>query len=310
LGIVDNFQVAGCGELRDNHKAAAYWVGRQSSPLPINSMSQVITPTSSLNNGLVIVDGSYRTPARRVSPLARAFPSTHFYPQLYRNIFRASAIARRGGYGDQAWINTSANILRALEGVGFKFDVTGLDHIARLEGPCLIVGNHMSSLETGVLPALIRPLKPVTFVVKQALLDYPVFKHVMRARKPIAVTQTNPRLDLKTMLSDGVARLAEGTSIIVFPQGARRPTFDPAKFNTIGVKLAQRANVPIIPMALSTYGWPLGKWASDFGRLDPSRTVHFAFGEPMWVEGKGAAANAALIDFIQTHLRQWGVQNA
>jgi 1-acyl-sn-glycerol-3-phosphate acyltransferase len=272
-------------------------------------MSPVTTPKSPLDNGLAIVNGAYQTPPGRGSALGRAFPSTLFYPRLYRNIFRSSAIARRGGYDDQAWIDTSSGILRALEGVGFQFDVTGLDHIARLEGPCLIVGNHMSSLETGVLPALIRPLKPVTFVVKQALLDYPVFKHVMRARKPIAVTQTNPRLDLKTMLEQGAERLAEGTSIIVFPQGARRPTFEQERFNTIGVKLAQRSSVPIIPMALLTDAWPLGWPVSDFGRLNPSRTVRFAFGEPMWVEGRGGEANARLIDFIHTHLRAWGAEH-
>lgn len=274
-------------------------------------MSQVAaSPKSPLDNGLAIVNGAYQTPPGKASAISRTFPSTLFYPRLYGNIFRASAIARRGQYDDQAWIDTSAGILRALEDVGFQFDVTGLDHIARLEGPCLIVGNHMSSLETGVLPALVRPLKPVTFVVKQALLDYPVFKHVMRARKPIAVTQTNPRLDLKTMLADGAECLAQGTSIIVFPQGARRATFDPAQFNTIGVKLAQRSNVPIIPLALLTDAWPLGWPVSDFGRLDPSRPVRFAFGAPMMVEGKGTAANAALIEFIQSHLREWGVKNS
>jgi 1-acyl-sn-glycerol-3-phosphate acyltransferase len=270
-------------------------------------MSQVTAPPAPLNNGLSIVDGAYRTPPGRASALARLTPSLQFYQSLYRNIFSSSAIARRGGYDDQAWIDTSTRILHALERVGCQFDITGLDNVAKLEGPCLIVGNHMSSLETGVLPGLIRPLKPVTFVVKQSLLDYPVFKHVMRARNPIAVTQTNPRADLKTMLTDGAARLAEGTSIIVFPQGARRATFDPTTFNTIGVKLAQRSNVPIIPMALHTYAWPLGWPVSDFGKLNPSQTVRFAFGEPLWVDSRGAAANGALIDFIQSHLRQWGV---
>lgn len=269
-------------------------------------MSQVILPQSPLDNGLAIVNGVYQTPPGRRSALGGFFPSLQFYLQLYRNIFRSSAIARRGGYDDQAWIDTSTGVLRALEGVGAQFDVTGLDHIARLEGPCLIVGNHMSSLETGVLPALIRPLKPVTFVVKQALLDYPVFKHVMRARKPIAVTQTNPRLDLKTMLEQGAERLAEGTSIIVFPQGARRPTFEQERFNTIGVKLAQRSGVPIIPMALMTDFWPLGWPLSDFGRLNTGQTVRFAFGEPIWIEGRGAETNARLIDFIHTRLREWG----
>lgn len=274
-------------------------------------MSQLVSPPASpLDNGLAIVNGAYQTLPGRASALARAFPSTFFYPRLYRNIFRSSAIARRGRYDDQAWIDTSSHILQSLEKVGFHFEVSGLDNFAKVDGPCLIVGNHMSSLETGVLPALIRPLKPVTFVVKQALLDYPVFRHVMRARKPIAVTQTNPRLDLKTMLEEGAQRLAEGTSIIVFPQGARRPTFEPEKFNTIGVKLAQRSNVPIVPLALLTDGWPLGWPVSDFGRLNPLKPARFAFGEPMMVEGKGTDANAAVIDFIQRHLRQWGFANS
>jgi 1-acyl-sn-glycerol-3-phosphate acyltransferase len=107
------------------------------------------------------------------------------------------------------------------------------------------------------------------------------------------------------MLDEGAARLAEGTSIIVFPQGARRAMFDPAKFNTIGVKLAQRSNVPIVPMALETDGWPLGKRLSDFGRLDPGRKARFAFGEPISVQGRGGDANALIIDYIQSHLRRW-----
>lgn len=268
-------------------------------------MSQVTTPLPSLSNGLDIVDGVYRTAPRKTAFLARTFPSLTFFPQLHRAIFRGSAIARRGGYDDQAWINTSVTILRALEGVGCQFEITGLDNFDKFEGPCLIVANHISSLETGVLPAIIRPLRPVTFVVKQSLLDYPVFRHVMRARRPIAVTQTNPRADLKTMLEEGAKRLAEGTSIIVFPQGARRATFDPTEFNSIGVKLAQRSNVPIVPLALMTSAWPLGKLVTDFGRIDPSCKVRFAFGEPMTIEGRGGDGNAKLISFIESHLQRW-----
>jgi 1-acyl-sn-glycerol-3-phosphate acyltransferase len=40
----------------------------------------------------------------------------------------------------------------------------------------------MSTLETFVLPYLIAPHRPMTFVVKKSLVEYPVFKHVMRAR--------------------------------------------------------------------------------------------------------------------------------
>ena len=47
----------------------------------------------------------------------------------------------------------------------------------------------MSSLETMVLPAIVQPIKHVTFVVKASLLNYPIFKYVMRSRDPVAVTR-------------------------------------------------------------------------------------------------------------------------
>jgi hypothetical protein len=43
----------------------------------------------------------------------------------------------------------------------------------------------------------------------------------------------------------------------------------------------------------------------DFGRIDPSRKAHFAFGEAFNVEGKGSTEHQQVIDFIQHHLAQW-----
>ena len=62
----------------------------------------------------------------------------------------------------------------------------------------------MSMMETLILPVMVQPIKPVTFVVKETLLSYPVFKHIMLSRNPIAVTRTNPRQDLKTVLNEGL----------------------------------------------------------------------------------------------------------
>jgi 1-acyl-sn-glycerol-3-phosphate acyltransferase len=146
----------------------------------------------------------------------------------------------------------------------------------------------------------------VTFVVKQCLLDYPVFKHVMRSRDPIAVSQTDPRADFKAMMQGGAERLAQGKSLIVFPGGERSARFDPARFNTIGVKLARKAGVPIVPFALETSAWGIGRWISDVGKIDPSRKARFAFGEPIEVQGRGAEAQEATIRFITEKLAAWG----
>ena len=68
----------------------------------------------------------------------------------------------------------------------------------------------MSALETFVLPCIIEPFKDTTFVVKQSLIDYPVFKYVMRSRNPIAVGRTNPRDDLKAVLDGGKRYCRQG----------------------------------------------------------------------------------------------------
>jgi 1-acyl-sn-glycerol-3-phosphate acyltransferase len=190
-----------------------------------------------------------------------------------------------------------------------KFEITGIDHLRAPEGACLVVGNHMSTLETGVLPSLIQPIRDVTFVVKESLLEYPIFKHVMRTRNPVAVTQSNARQDFKTMMEQGADRLSRGISLVVFPQGARRPVFDAAQFNSIAVKLAQRAAAPIVPLALSTGAWGLGRKFSDFGRIDPAKKVRFAFGAPLWVRGRGGEEQQAIIDFIERHLRRWDAED-
>lgn len=210
-----------------------------------------------------------------------------------------------GKYDGNAWAQSSFEVLRALEAAGMRIDVRGLGHLNSLEGPAVIIGNHMSMMETLLLPSMIGPVKPATFVVKESLLDYPVFKHIMRARKPVAVTRTNPRQDLKTVLNDGKERLGSGISIIVFPQTTRAHVFDPTQMTTIGVKLAKKARVPVVPLALKTDGWQNGRTVKDFGRLDRKKVSYFAFGEPFLVDGKGDREHKKVNKFIETHLNNW-----
>lgn len=251
------------------------------------------------------IDGVYRTAPSRTSWLAQALPSWAFYPRFLWIVWKSGVLAKRSKYGYREWSQSSYDVLAALEKVGVRFEITGAEHLQRLRTPFLAAANHMSTLETAVLPAVIQPFHNVTFVVKQSLLEYPIFKHVMRSRDPVAVTQTNPREDLKTMLVEGSARLNRGISLVVFPEGRRQGGFDPARFNTIGVKIAQRTGVPIVPLALSTDAWGLGKWIPELGKIDASKKVRFAFGEPMEVHGRGAEQHQACIDFIQHKLRAW-----
>jgi 1-acyl-sn-glycerol-3-phosphate acyltransferase len=255
---------------------------------------------------LDVIDNRYQSPATPPGLLARLSPGLSFWPGLFLVVWRASALARRDRYADEQWAGSSLTTLRLLERAGVRLEVTGLEHVASVPGPCVFIGNHMSTLETFVLPVILLPFKRVTFVVKESLLTYPLFGHVMRSRDPIAVGRTNPREDLTAVLEGGAARLAAGISLIIFPQTTRTSAFDPQEFNSIGIKLARRAGVPVVPLALKTDAWGNGRLAKDFGKIDPAKRVHFAFGAPMRIQGRGAEEQATIVAFITERLHAWG----
>ena len=248
---------------------------------------------------------AYQTGGRRGTWLGRCYPTAVFYSKILGVVYRASKLARKGLYDDQCWIDSSMTTIRALESVGGRFDLQGLDVIDRLQSACVFIGNHMSILETFVLPCLIQPYRDVTFVVKESLITYPLFGHVMRNRNPVVVGRDNPREDLKTVLEEGQKRLEANISIVIFPQTTRSVEFDPKKFNTLGVKLAKRCNVAVVPFALKTDAWGLGQRLKDFGKIRPDKIVHIRFGQPLNVQGSGKEAHNFIVDFISSHLNAW-----
>jgi 1-acyl-sn-glycerol-3-phosphate acyltransferase len=252
------------------------------------------------------VHGSYRTGTGRRSLLGRFLPEVRLYSRLLSIVWRGSSKAKRGPYVTADWVASSLETLRALEEIGAVIEINGVDNFRTLDGPCVFIGNHMSTLETMVLPAIISQFKDSTFVVKQSLVDYPVFKHIMRSRDPITVGRTNPRDDLKAVFEGGEERLKAGRSIVIFPQTTRTGVFDPGQFNTIGIKLAKKANVPVVPLALKTDAWGNGKYLKDYGKVDVSKKVWFEFGKPLWIKDRGTEEHQQIIDFISGKLKEWG----
>ena len=106
------------------------------------------------------------------------------------------------------------------------------------------------------------------------------------------------------VLDGGVERLSRGISIIVFPQSTRMPVFDEHHFNTIGVKLARKANVPVVPLALKTDAWGQGKKFKELGKITPL-PVHYHFGNALRVQGNGKEEHQHICDFIRGNLEHW-----
>lgn len=230
----------------------------------------------------------------------------YFMSRYIGIVLRTRKEAENGKYDTEAWIKSSGEIFDLIERCGGRFHLRGLDNIRKEEGPVVFVGNHMSTLETMTLPGIVAPYRKVTFAVKESLVRHPFFGAVMRSRDPIVVGRENSREDLVVVLKKGRELLANGTSVIIFPQSTRMRVFAPEKFNSLGVKLASSAGVKVVPFAIKTDFWEIGKYVKDLGKISRQKPVYMTFGEPMDVPGTGKSENAKIVDFIVSHLKEWG----
>jgi 1-acyl-sn-glycerol-3-phosphate acyltransferase len=219
-------------------------------------------------------------------------------------IMKARRLVAQNSYTRSAWAATAFAIFKMVEKCNGRFHITGLTNIRNLTEPVVFVSNHMSSLEGNVLGCLLPQSQEISFVIKESLTRYPVFGPVIGSQEPVTVGRTNPRDDLQKVMQEGVTRLENGRSIVLFPQHTRTPRFVPDEFNSLGVKLAKRAKVPVVPIAIKTDFLINGSYLRDFGPLDRTRPIHFTFGLPFHIQNN-KEAHHQIVEFIQHHLHTW-----
>lgn len=183
------------------------------------------------------------------------------------------------------WLALSCDIRARLE---------GLEHLP--PGPVVLLCNHQSAWETFALVALLE--RPVTFVLKRELLRIPLFGQGLRLIHPIAIDRGAPRAAVRALLKQGTARLADGMSVVVFPEGTRVPPGEGLRaFQSGGALLAAHAEVPVVPVAhdAGRY-WPRSGLVRRPGtvrvRLGPALT-----GEAGAVTGRARAWIAAALGY-------------
>lgn len=264
-----------------------------------------------MNIPLYFPNDTYETPECVTRPLGDRLlwgSRWYFYLMMIDIQRRHAPIARAGNYNRALWAAGSMEAFHLAESVGCRFRMNGIDNIRRTpDEPIVIVSNHMSTLETIVFPGIFAALRPVTFIIKESIVRNPLFRDIMKATDPIVVSRKNPRDDLKKVMSEGAEHLKKGTSVIVFPQSTRTDGFDPAQFNSMGVKLAKTAGVRLMPVAIKTDFWGNGsiKMFKEFGPLHRDRPVHMEFGTPLTITGNGSEEHHAVVEFIKRRLEAW-----
>jgi 1-acyl-sn-glycerol-3-phosphate acyltransferase len=250
---------------------------------------------------------SYHTPAD--SPRAQLdrlwpTPPLYFYANYILTIAKARLLVARGRYDQSAWAHSAYEVLKLIERCSGRFHITGLDHIRTCTEPVVFISNHMAGVEASIWPCLVPAAMPIAFVVKASLLKYPLLGPVIASQQPIAIDRTNPREDFEVVMTQGSALLNQGVSLIIFPQSTRTTTFIPSDFNSLGVKVARRANVQVVPVAVKTDFWQNGRRLRDFGPLDRRQPIHLAFGRPLSA-AKSRDTHRAVVEFISGRLAKW-----
>ena len=259
---------------------------------------------------LLRTTGRYATPAdaRPAVPVRPGLLADgRFHWGVFRQIVISARAARSGHYDSAAWAQHSFDMLRLVERFGVTATYEGFAPRAALAAPVVYASNHMSTLETALLPSALLSFGPLAVVLKESLLHYPYFGAVCRAIDPIVVSRRHARADLQAVLEQGCAKLAAGTSVLLFPQATRAPVFQAARFNSMAVKLAQAAGAPLVPVAVQTDFMRIGRWIKDLGPVDPTRPVRIACGPVLPSATPARELQRQCIEHIAGQLQAWGL---
>ena len=154
---------------------------------------------------------------------------------------------------------------------GLDFAVEGKENIP--DEPCVIMIKHTSAFEAY---AQIAVFPPQTWVVKRELLWIPMFGWGLAAMKPIAINRGAGHRAVQQVIEQGKARLADGISLTIFPEGTRMPLGETRRYGISGAALASDAQVPVLPVAHNAGDfWPRRSLKKDPG------LIRFCIGPPI-----------------------------
>ncbi|TNF33358.1 MAG: 1-acyl-sn-glycerol-3-phosphate acyltransferase [Gammaproteobacteria bacterium] len=152
------------------------------------------------------------------------------------------------------WLRITCNI---------RYNIIGTENIP--PAPYVVLSKHQSTWETLFLQT---HFQPISTILKKELLRIPFFGWGLALLKPIAIDRSNPREAIKHIHKEGVARIEEGLSVLVFPEGTRTPYGGVGNYARGGAGIACSAGVPIVAVAHNAGAcWPVPGFVKHAGTI-------------------------------------------
>jgi 1-acyl-sn-glycerol-3-phosphate acyltransferase len=153
--------------------------------------------------------------------------------------------ARQRRLSVMIWVDAATWLIRHL--LHIEHQVLGRQNIPAT--PCIILAKHQSAWETIVL----QQIFPLTsFVYKRELHWLPFFGWGLALMPFVAIDRSAGKEALTRLASRGRQRLAEGYSVIVFPEGTRVEPGHKKRYKIGGAYLAAQSGAPVVPVALNS----------------------------------------------------------
>ena len=168
----------------------------------------------------------------------------------------------------RAWLALSVNSARPMLGIDRR--VIGMDNLPTdpKQGVVLLC-KHQSTYETFLMPAIMP--RPLAYVFKKELLKIPFFGWSIGSLDMVHIDRSQGSRAFAKVLQQGRKLLAQGTWVIMFPEGTRVPRGEAGQYKSGGARLAVSAGVPVVPIAVtSAKVWPKKPFTKRPGMVDVS----------------------------------------
>lgn len=173
------------------------------------------------------------------------------------------------------------------------YTVEGRHNIAT-DRACVVMLKHSSVWET-LAELVIFPRQVI--VLKRELMWVPILGWALASIGSISINRRAGRSAVKQVLEQGKAHLAQGTWVMIFPEGTRVNAGQVGRFGRSGPMLAIEAGVPVLPVAHNAEDhWPNGKFLKRPG------TITMRVGTPIDSSGKS-------VEELSNEVRTWMLNN-
>ena len=148
------------------------------------------------------------------------------------------------------WGHSNLAFLRFV--VGIRSAVEGEQNIP--SGGCIIASKHQSDWDIiAILPHAPLP----AFIAKRQLMDIPFFGWAARTLNTISVDRSLGSEAIPAMLEEARVKLANGSEVIIFPEGTRKAPLAPPDYRFGVTRMYLALGVPVVPVAVNSgLFWP------------------------------------------------------